>query len=178
MSSTTARMCTECKALYRHFAMCSRGPGPVRATDTAQPTRPGPQPNTPEPPPVPNATPAIWPLVERDLASRWDTRDTDLHADIVQDMRDRDAMGRAKYGVPLQAFNQRNPLVDLYQEQLDSAVYALACLQELAPGAEHDGIQMLYLSTLDNLFLLRRFINHAAQGTLVRLPSPVPEVQQ
>lgn len=57
-----------------------------------------------QPPPVPNAGPAMWDLV-------------------VADMRARDRFGRAEYATPLQAFNGRDPLVDAYQECLDQAVY-------------------------------------------------------
>lgn len=57
-----------------------------------------------EPDPTPNDQPAVWDLV-------------------VQDMQARDAMGREKYGIPLQAFNGRNALWDAYQEVLDLSVY-------------------------------------------------------
>lgn len=58
----------------------------------------------PEPPPKPNASPAVWETV-------------------IEDMRARDNFGRAKYGTPLQPFNGRKPLVDAYQEALDLVVY-------------------------------------------------------
>jgi len=58
----------------------------------------------PEPPPIPNNQPMIWPLV-------------------VEDMEDRNLAGVEKYGVGLQAFNGRKPLKDAYQEILDLAVY-------------------------------------------------------
>jgi hypothetical protein len=46
--------------------------------------------------------------------------------DIIDDMRQRDAMGRERYGVPLTADNGRNHLVDAYQEALDLLVYLVA----------------------------------------------------
>jgi len=58
----------------------------------------------PEPDPIPNSQPPVW-------------------EQVIADMRERDATGRAKYGVPLQAFNGRKPLIDAYQEVLDLAVY-------------------------------------------------------
>jgi hypothetical protein len=61
-------------------------------------------PNSPQPPPLPSRRPAVWDLVMRD-------------------MRDRDEVGRAKYGMRLQPFNGRDALVDLYQELLDAVVY-------------------------------------------------------
>jgi hypothetical protein len=60
--------------------------------------------NTPEPPPVRIDGIAVWDLV-------------------IADMRERDQIGRAKYGTPLQVNNGRRPLFDLYQELLDAAVY-------------------------------------------------------
>jgi hypothetical protein len=58
----------------------------------------------PEPDPIKNTMPAIWPLV-------------------IKDMCDRHQIGCEKYGTPLQANNGRRPLVDAYQELLDLVVY-------------------------------------------------------
>lgn len=55
--------------------------------------------------------PAVWPLV-------------------IEDMRERDAAGRARYGVPLRANNGRDALVDAYQEALDLAVYLRQAIAE------------------------------------------------
>jgi hypothetical protein len=57
-----------------------------------------------EPKPILNDNPAIWPIV-------------------IQDMKDRDAMGREKHGVPLQPFNGRSAKWDKYQEALDLVAY-------------------------------------------------------
>ena len=59
---------------------------------------------TEQPEPIRNDKPACWDLV-------------------MSDMRDRDAWGRSKYGTPLQPFNGRDALTDIYQEILDAAVY-------------------------------------------------------
>lgn len=67
--------------------------------------------NTPEPPPKPNAHPAVWPLVIRDMA-------------------DRDVFGRRKYSTPLQPHNGRDALLDAYQEALDLAVYLRQAIYE------------------------------------------------
>lgn len=67
--------------------------------------------NTPEPMPEATSGPAVWDLV-------------------IADMRERDHVGRAKYGVPLQAGNGRDNLVDAYQEALDLAVYLRAEIEE------------------------------------------------
>ena len=60
--------------------------------------------NTPEPEPKENNLPAVWDLV-------------------IEDMKERDAMGFKRYGMHLQPFNGRNSLRDAYQEALDLAVY-------------------------------------------------------
>jgi hypothetical protein len=67
--------------------------------------------NAPQPKPTPTATPAVWDLV-------------------MADMRQRDEIGRYKYGTRLQAFNGRDALVDAYQEALDLAVYLRQAIYE------------------------------------------------
>lgn len=67
--------------------------------------------STPQPSPQPNELPAVWSLV-------------------IRDMEQRDATGRAKYGVPLQPHNGRDALIDLYQELLDAAVYCRQAIYE------------------------------------------------
>lgn len=42
---------------------------------------------------------------------------------VMKDMEDRRQMGCKKYGTPLQPFNGRDALVDVYQELLDACVY-------------------------------------------------------
>lgn len=49
---------------------------------------------------------------------------------VVADMVERDRIGRAKYGTPLQPFNGRDALVDAYQEALDLAVYLRQAIYE------------------------------------------------
>lgn len=71
--------------------------------------------NRAEPPPIPNDRPAIQELVVDDLAQRM-------------------AHGIEKYGTPLQAFNGRQAIVDLYQELLDAACYARQIIEEQGLG--------------------------------------------
>ena len=66
-----------------------------------------------QPPPRANSGAAIWDLV-------------------IADMKERDHVGRQRYGTPLQAFNGREPLVDAYQEILDLAVYVRQEIEERA----------------------------------------------
>ena len=51
---------------------------------------------------------------------------------VVADMRERDQLGRRRYGTPLQAHNGRDALVDAYQEALDLAVYLRQAIAERA----------------------------------------------
>jgi len=64
-----------------------------------------------QPAPRPNGSRPIWELV-------------------VEDMRERDRVGRQRYGTPLQAHNGRDALVDAYQEALDLAVYLQQAIEE------------------------------------------------
>lgn len=64
-----------------------------------------------EPPPIPNSNQKVWDLV-------------------IQDMRERDELGTARYGTPLQTNNGRDHLVDAYQEALDLVVYLRAEIEE------------------------------------------------
>ena len=64
-----------------------------------------------QPAPKPNDKPAVWPLV-------------------IEDMKARDAVGRERYGVPLQPGNGRDNLVDAYAEALDLCVYLRAAIYE------------------------------------------------
>jgi len=64
-----------------------------------------------QPPPQPNNRPAVWDLV-------------------IADMRERDHVGRERYGTPLQPHNGRDALVDAYQEALDLVVYLRQAIEE------------------------------------------------
>lgn len=67
--------------------------------------------NTEQPIPVPNDSVPIWELV-------------------IADMKDRDSIGRQRYGTPLQANNGRDALLDAYQEALDLVVYLRQEIEE------------------------------------------------
>lgn len=64
-----------------------------------------------QPKPKPTGTRPIWELV-------------------VEDMQQRDRVGRERYGTPLQANNGRDGLIDAYQEVLDLAVYVRQVIEE------------------------------------------------
>lgn len=64
-----------------------------------------------QPDPIPNERRPVWELV-------------------IEDMQERDRVGRERYGTPLQPHNGRDPLVDAYQEALDLAVYLRQAIAE------------------------------------------------
>lgn len=91
--------------------------------------------NTPEPAPVQNEGHAIWQLVIEDVRIR-------LPAGPIRDRfvafaEERDRMGRAKYGMPLQAHNGRDPLADAIQESGDKIAYLAQAVEEGYPVAEY-----------------------------------------
>lgn len=51
--------------------------------------------------------------------------------EVVLDLKARSDMGEKKYGTPLRTFNGRNAMMDLYQELLDSVMYAKQVLMEM-----------------------------------------------
>lgn len=52
---------------------------------------------------------------------------------VVEDMTERDRVGRRRYGTPLQANNGRDALVDAYKQALDLAVYLRQAIAERGP---------------------------------------------
>lgn len=97
---------------------------------------------------------------------------------VLVDMRNRDTVGRERYGVPLTAGNGRDALVDAYQEILDSAVYFAAALDErgIGPASRIDEvtfadrsarwhlhcIQQLFVAQIRALIQLRALIEDRA----------------
>jgi hypothetical protein len=67
--------------------------------------------NLEQPAPRSNNLPSVWDLV-------------------LADMSNRDAVGRERYGTPLQPHNGRDALKDLYAELLDACVYLRQTLYE------------------------------------------------
>ena len=101
-----------CQKLRGHDGVCVSVTAPARANwPVSAPDGSSVSLSTPEPPPVPNQRPAVWDLVQKDMAER-------------------DQTGRAKYGTPLQPHNGRDALVDAYQESLDLAVYLRQAIYE------------------------------------------------
>jgi len=53
---------------------------------------------------------------------------------VIADMRERDHVGRQRYGTPLQTNNGRDALIDAYQEALDLVVYLRQAIEERNAG--------------------------------------------
>lgn len=49
---------------------------------------------------------------------------------VIQDMLERDGVGRRKYNTPLQPYNGRDSLQDAYEEALDLCVYLKNAIEE------------------------------------------------
>jgi hypothetical protein len=109
---------------------------------------------------------------------------------VFSDMRERDVVGRARYGTPLTSGNGRDHLIDAYQEYLDACVYMTNELDEHGVGLAthlteeafpdkalrwylHD-VQQLCLSQIRASIHLRAIIEgrsrHAADMTKEQAP--------
>jgi hypothetical protein len=95
---------------------------------------------TDQPPPIPQPDQKIaWDLVITDLKraaapsgdlADVEASDLEMIERIIGDMRERDRLGRERYGTPLTANNGRDHLIDAYQEVLDGSVYLRAEIEE------------------------------------------------
>lgn len=82
-----------------------------------------------QPPPVPSDTPEVWPRVIDDVLR--DVYAGDGGASVppywrqrlAAEMEERNAFGVAKYGLPVQVENGRDPLRDALDEALDMSCY-------------------------------------------------------
>lgn len=116
----------------------------------------------------------LWPMIiaetERRIGEMYchdsgRNRDAEILRSIVDDMRARHEFGVAKYGVPLVAKNDRDHLVDAYQELLDGIVYLRAEIEKhggIPTGAFAEAslgnLVRLYQRTYENAVELRAII--------------------
>lgn len=114
----------------------------------------------------------VWDLVVKDMEDLSHTSASDSAANgsardrVVVDMRERDRVGRERYGVPLTAHNGRDQLIDLYQELLDAAAYSRARIEEerdAAPGSIAM-IHRVYRKVIDSLLDVRHLIDLRPAG--------------
>jgi len=127
---------------------------------------------TDQPPPTGNG-PEVWPLVIAEVENfrRLGRLSAAL---ILADMRERDRIGRERYGTPLRAGNGRDALVDAYQEHLDGLVYMRQAIEE---GNEQ--LKPLYAIAMDLVFDLRGCIDVAeieARRAITAAASACPAV--
>ena len=69
-----------------------------------------------------------------DLNSSSDKNITDM---VIEDLRGREALGKAKYGKALLPFDGRDTLLDLYEELLDACHYIKKEMVERERKSEH-----------------------------------------
>lgn len=116
---------------------------------------------TEQPDPILNTQPAVWELIIQDVDSH---RPEEVPGNIfgpsapkmaavrealIKDMSDRDAWGRSKYKVPLQPYNGRDALIDLYQEFLDATAYTMQYRLEHPKDPRFTDVYKSLLSMLD-----------------------------
>jgi len=114
-----------------------------------------------QPPPVarPDLIP-VWEHVISDFKLRFEGYETMDGGDplyavehAVNDMRERDRVGRERYGTPLTTGNGRDQLVDAYQELLDGAAYLKAA------WLEGHQVSRTYYRTLDSILEIRAMLD-------------------
>ena len=92
-----------------------------------------------QPPPIATDRRPAWEIVIEHVEKRrgdsayTKTGDLDL---VLKDMRERDLVGRQRYGTPLTSGNGRDHLIDAYQEILDACAYFANELDEHGVGPE------------------------------------------
>jgi hypothetical protein len=121
-----------------------------------------------QPPPIPTGRRPVWEIVMdyvRNNGTRSDGSRPELIESVLLDMRERDTLGRERYGKPLTSGNGRDHLIDAYQECLDASVYLANELDEHGadPSAELSDptlrrVQQLFIGQIRGLVELRALI--------------------
>lgn len=99
--------------------------------------------NDPEPPSIDSGNPACWDYAIEDFEYRH--KKESYCEPLVAIFRERNEIGVKKYGKPVMVYNNRNALVDVFQELLDSYAYMT---QKLLETGVHDIKYMI----LDNIY--------------------------
>jgi len=97
----------------------------------------------------------VWPLVMADCQAMGPALVLDM---VLADMWARDEMGALKYNTPLCLNNGRDHLRDLYQEELDAAVYTKAAILDPRYQRFAGKLGQLYFRKLDTLREIRLMI--------------------
>jgi len=103
--------------------------------------------NEAQPDPIANNNPAIWPLIIEHV-SRIHIGSRDVLDLLVADMVDRHRIGVERYGVPLQAGNGRDALIDAYQEALDLCAYMRQAHEEGEGTAYAIYLQAIHMAAI------------------------------
>lgn len=87
-----------------------------------------------QPPPVATSRRPAWDIVIEYVHARYAVSEDGFVGRALADMRDRDRVGRERYGTPLTSGNGRDHLIDAYQEMQDAVVYLVNELAERGVG--------------------------------------------
>jgi hypothetical protein len=125
-----------------------------------------------QPPPIPTTRQPAWEIVMSYVEQEYGA--TDIFRLVLADMRERDVIGRQRYGTALTAANGRDHLVDATQELLDACAYLAAALDEhgVSPAEVVDAdripdpklrwhlfhVQQIFVSQVRTLIQLRSLI--------------------
>jgi len=83
----------------------------------------------------------------------------DVRTSVVNDLKHRIAVGIERYGHPLQTFNNRNAVQDLYEERLDSAHYAKQVIMEnKLLGLPTDPFDRIYRDSIRDVLMIRQYL--------------------
>ena len=114
-----------------------------------------------QPAPIVTGGPSIQGMVCADLAQM-----ASPVARLVEaDMRERERIGIARYGTPLQAHNGRDARWDAYEEFLDGAAYLRQDVEEAPSGPDAERIDALYKRALMIAFALREIMSRRDGGS-------------
>lgn len=105
--------------------------------------------NTYEPKAVGNNSRPIWEIIQEEYAKSHSGFFMD---EVIEIMKERDRFGREKHGVPLQAFNGRNPLRDSIQEKCDFIAYIRQAIEEGYDVDDH--LNDVYKQSLNQLEII------------------------
>lgn len=117
----------------------------------------------PEPAPTKNEHPCTADMAAGYIAENWGTSGRKVVADIMA----RKEFGLKKYGTPLQPFNGRNTLNDLYQELVDGIKYATSAIFEskLGDSATFNSLASLRLDLVKAAIKIRDLMDKQSPTT-------------
>lgn len=152
-------------------------PGPRQVLPTLDPNNPPPPTNeaaetsTPldQPPPTPTDETPIWERVIA-MCERWADSSDDRDGKLIEAMKERDRVGRARYGTPLQPNNGRNHIADALAEVLDAIAYVA---NEIAKrGLELDDLGHVFGDMLWRLIMFASILCEHLDAAAPRPTSP------